>query len=160
MPAVSTLVNSTVDSTQTQTGQYFMPSGLGFPGRGRWLTRLLWEQDTPSSILGPRTHRCAGGEWCNWKHARFWPGRVRVRALLPQRIFGDVRHQPVEHEWSCACLVSRMRRVRLPSPALIPALSLTNTGCALVCRDALQATPAEFDPPAVHDGRSARSAMG
>ena len=24
-------------------------------GRGRWLTRLLWEQDTPSSILGPRT---------------------------------------------------------------------------------------------------------
>jgi len=25
MPAVSTLVNSTVDSTQTQAGQYFMP---------------------------------------------------------------------------------------------------------------------------------------
>ena len=29
---------------------------LGFPGRGRWLTHLLWEQDRPSSILGPRTH--------------------------------------------------------------------------------------------------------
>ena len=116
------LDKSTVDSTcpdiSVPCGHWCrVPSG-----RGRWLTRLLWEQDTPSSILGPRTIRPVKLKGMS---ARLKPGRFSVRsggrvrtahAVVAQRkCAAPPRQRPGFDSLlplACTCFVSSVGRER------------------------------------------------
>jgi hypothetical protein len=64
------------------------------PGRGRWLTRLLWEQDTPGSIPGPRTSGHADPR-ADLERARRPPGstdrwsKLAAHLVLTQEVAGS-----------------------------------------------------------------------
>src|SRR5437899_10048766 len=80
-------------------------------GRGRWLTRLLWEQDTPSSILGPRTvqHQARQAQ----RDERPVEAREVLRSIRRTGAHSTCGRSTTE----VRCLATAETRVRLPATA-------------------------------------------
>jgi hypothetical protein len=63
-PAALIVENSTVDGVNGPAGAVQARRRPGrYPGRGRWLTRLIWDQETPRSTRGSRTHGAVAQRW-------------------------------------------------------------------------------------------------
>src|SRR5262245_11671972 len=82
-------------------------------GRGRWLTRLLWEQDTPSSILGPRTDVLPDQARQAQKEERPVEAREVLRSIRRTGTRSTCGRSTTE----VRCLATAETRVRLPATA-------------------------------------------